>query len=287
MENQKTGSKEGSVEKKFDYDVVLLDIEGTTTPISFVKDVLFPYARDNVRAFLEKSWGTDQCQEDVKALRNQAKKDKDMEDVVLIPDEEENLSQDNSWTSKETIMDAVVANVIWQMNSDRKTTALKQLQGHIWRKAFNDGFIKGEVFDDVVTAFKRWTSNKIKIYIYSSGSTDSQKLLFGNSKFGNILQYISGHFDTTVGAKIESESYSKIADAVDMKPSRILFITDVVKESRAAFKAGYRTAISVRPGNAPVTDEDKRDFKVISTFDELFEDTEELSHATKKSKVAD
>lgn len=129
----------------FDYDVVLLDIEGTTTPISFVKDILFPYVRDNVRDFLEKYWGTDQCRVDVEALRNQAKEDKDMEDVVLIPDEEENLSQDNSGASKETIVDAVVANVIWQMNSDRKTTALKQLQGHIWRKAFDDGVIKGDV----------------------------------------------------------------------------------------------------------------------------------------------
>lgn len=143
------------------------------------------------------------------------------------------------------------------------------------------------MFDDVVTAFKRWTSNKIKIYIYSSGSTDSQKLLFGNSKCGNLLQYLSGHFDTSVGAKIELQSYKKIADAIDMKPSRILFVTDVVKESRAAFKAGYKTAISVRPGNAPLTEEDKRDFKVISSFDELFEDTEELSHAKRKSKVAD
>lgn len=271
----------------FDYDVVLLDIEGTTTPISFVKDILFPYVRDNVRDFLEKYWGTDQCRVDVEALRNQAKEDKDMEDVVLIPDEEENLSQDNSGASKETIVDAVVANVIWQMNSDRKTTALKQLQGHIWRKAFDDGVIKGEVFDDVVTAFKRWTSNKIKIYIYSSGSTDSQKLLFGNSKCGDLLQYLSGHFDTSVGAKIELQSYKKIADAIDMKPSRILFVTDVVKESRAAFKAGYKTAISVRPGNAPLTEGDKRDFKVISSFDELFEDTEELSRAKRKSKVTD
>ncbi|XP_022791022.1 enolase-phosphatase E1-like isoform X1 [Stylophora pistillata] len=226
----------------FDYDVVLLDIEGTTTPISFVKDILFPYVRDNVRDFLEKYWGTDQCRVDVEALRNQAKEDKDMEDVVLIPDEEENLSQENSGA---------------------------------------------RVFDDVVTAFKRWTSNKIKIYIYSSGSTDSQKLLFGNSKCGNLLQYLSGHFDTSVGAKIELQSYKKIADAIDMKPSRILFVTDVVKESRAAFKAGYKTAISVRPGNAPLTEEDKRDFKVISSFDELFEDTEELSRAKRKSKVTD
>jgi len=141
------------------------------------------------------------------------------------------------------------------------------------------------VFDDVVPAFNQWTSNQIKIYIYSSGSIDAQKLLFGNSKFGDLLQYIGGHFDTTVGAKTESSSYMKIAEAVDMKPSRILFVTDVIREARAAFEAGYTIAVSVRPGNAVLTNEDKKDFITISSFNELF--SEERPHRTKKSKGDD
>ncbi|KAL9953159.1 hypothetical protein ACROYT_G040529 [Oculina patagonica] len=274
------------IRDEFDYDAVLLDIEGTTTPISFVKDVLFPYAKDNVQGFLERTWETVQCKEDVMALKRQANEDKDMEGVVLIP-EEDSLSQNNTEASKEIIINAVVENVIWQMSSDRKTTALKQLQGHIWKEAFCDGKIKGEVFDDILPALKQWASEKIKVYIYSSGSVDAQKLLFGNSTFGDLLQYINGHFDTTVGAKTESGSYKKIAEAVDVKSSRILFVTDVISEARAAFEAGYTTAVSVRPGNAALTDMDKKDFTTISTFNELFEETEERPHRTKKSKEDD
>lgn len=270
---------------EIDYDAVLLDIEGTTTPISFVKDVLFPYAKDNVQGFLERNWETVQCKEDVMVLKRQAKEDKHMEGVVPIPDKKEDLSKDDDGSSKDIVIDAVVKNVTWQMSSDRKTTALKQLQGHIWKEAFESGKIKGEIFDDVVPAFKQWTSNQIKIYIYSSGSIDAQKLLFGNSKFGDLLQYISGHFDTTTGAKTESGSYKKIAEAVDMKPSRILFVTDVIKEARAAFKAGYTIAVSVRPGNAALSNEDEKDFMTISSFDELL--IEERPHRTKKLKEDD
>lgn len=246
-----------------------------TVTFEHFQDVLFPHAKDNVREFLERNWETVQCKEDVRALKSQAEKDKDMEGVVIIPDpDKENQLQDNSEVNiRESVIDAVVKNVHWQMSSDRKTTALKQLQGHIWREAFEDGKIKGEVYDDVVPAFKQWTSNDIKIYIYSSGSVDAQKLLFGNSKFGDMLQYINGHFDTTVGAKTESKSYKKIAESVSLKPSRILFVTDVINEARAAFEAGFTTAVSVRPGNAVLTETDKNNFTTIMTFEELLPKT--------------
>lgn len=262
----------------YDYEAVLLDIEGTTTPISFVKDILFPYAKKNVKVYLERNWGTTQCTEDIEALRNQAKKDKDiMEGVVSIPDlDDENQSSDDKNgvdSSRETIIDAAVKNVLWQMSSDRKTTALKQLQGHIWKEAYDDGKIKGDIFDDVTPAFKQWKSKDVKIYIYSSGSVAAQKLLFGNSKFGDLLQYINGHFDTNIGAKMESNSYEKIAEEMKMKPSSILFVTDVIGEAKAALEAGFKTAVSVRPGNADLTEADKKKFTTISTFDELFPET--------------
>ncbi|XP_068683865.1 enolase-phosphatase E1-like isoform X1 [Montipora capricornis] len=270
-----------------DLEVVLLDIEGTTTPITFVKDILFPHAKKNVRGFLERNWDTAQCKEDVLALKVQAEKDKDMDGVVSIPDFNESsqcLDLNGDKISKDSIINALVKNVIWQMNSDRKTTALKQLQGHIWKEGYDNGEIKGEIYDDVITALKHWTSNNIKIYIYSSGSVDAQKLLFGNSKFGDLLQYINGHFDTTVGAKTESKSYKTISEAIATKPSRILFVTDVTKEARAASEAGFTTAISVRPGNAVLTEKEKSSLRTISTFDELLFDIEESS-SKKKAKT--
>ncbi|XP_074631507.1 enolase-phosphatase E1-like isoform X2 [Acropora palmata] len=228
---EEMATPEGEV-SELDYEVVLLDIEGTTTPITFVKDVLFPLAKNNVRRFLERNWDSAQCQEDVLALKIQAENDKDVDGVVSILDSDNDQFKDMNGQkeSKDIIIESVVKNVIWQMNSDRKTTALKQLQGHIWREAYENEEIKGDLFEDVLPAFKYWTSNNIKIFIYSSGSIDAQRLLFGNSTFGDLLKYISGHFDTKVGAKTEPKSYKAISDIIHTKPSRILFVTDVTKE---------------------------------------------------------
>ncbi|XP_043825500.1 enolase-phosphatase E1 isoform X1 [Dromiciops gliroides] len=272
--------------------VILLDIEGTTTPIAFVKmrpqednetpslqspsvcsgyslclskDTLFSYIRENVKDYLHTHWGEEECQQDVSLLRKQAEEDSHLEGVVLIPPRSEHGADDT-----EQMIQAVVDNVYWQMSLDRKTPALKQLQGHIWRAAFADGTVKAEFFEDVVPAIRKWRQAGMKVYIYSSGSVEAQKLLFGYSTEGDILELFDGHFDTKIGHKIESESYRRIATSIGCSPNNILFLTDVTREANAAEEADVHVAVVVRPGNAGLTDDEKSYFNLITSFNELF-----------------
>ncbi|XP_035688168.1 enolase-phosphatase E1 [Branchiostoma floridae] len=245
--------------------VVLLDIEGTTTPITFVKDELFPYVRSHVRQHLEEHWQEEECQEDIAALRKQAKEDKEMDGVVLVPE----CTTDDDEETRKKVLSAVVDNVLWNMDADRKVTALKQLQGHMWRAAYQTGKIKGEVYPDVVPAIRGWLETGRQVYIYSSGSVEAQKLLFGFSSEGDLLELFSGHFDTTTGLKVETESYRRIAKAVGCDPANILFLTDVVREAKPSREAGMKTCLTVRPGNAPLTEEDWANYPVIKSFSEL------------------
>ncbi|XP_054438306.1 enolase-phosphatase E1 [Pteronotus mesoamericanus] len=210
--------------------VILLDIEGTTTPIAFVK----------------------------------AEEDSHLVGAVPIPAASENGADDLQQT-----IQAVVDNVCWQMSLDRKTTALKQLQGHMWRAAFTAGRMKAEFFEDVVPAVRKWREAGMKVYVYSSGSVEAQKLLFGYSTEGDILELIDGHFDTKIGHKVESESYRKIADSIGCSTNNILFLTDVTPEASAAEKADVHVAVVVRPGNAGLTDDEKTYYSLITSFSEL------------------
>ncbi|XP_020844058.1 enolase-phosphatase E1 isoform X2 [Phascolarctos cinereus] len=207
--------------------VILLDIEGTTTPIAFVKDTLFSYIRENVKDYLHAHWDEEECREDVSLLRKQAEEDSHLDGAVLIPPRSEHGADDT-----EQMIQAVVDNVYWQMSLDRKTPALKQLQGHIWRAAFAAGTVKAEFFEDVVPAIRKWRQAGMKVYIYSSGSVEAQKLLFGYSTEGDILELFDGHFDTKIGHKIESESYRRIATSIGCSPNNILFLTDVTRGKR-------------------------------------------------------
>uniref|UniRef100_A0A8C6FSM2 Uncharacterized protein n=1 Tax=Moschus moschiferus TaxID=68415 RepID=A0A8C6FSM2_MOSMO len=133
------------------------------------------------------------------------------------------------------MIQAVVDTVCWQMSLDRKTTALKQLQGHMWREAFKAGHMKAEFFEDVVP-----------VYIYFSGSVEAQKLLYGHSTEGDILELVDGHFDTKIGHKVESESYRKIASSIGCSTNN-LFLRDVSREASAAEEAARHVAVVVRP----------------------------------------
>ncbi|XP_041468084.1 enolase-phosphatase E1-like [Lytechinus variegatus] len=252
--------------------IILLDIEGTTTPITFVADVLFPYIRENVAEYLDAHWKEEQCQQDIEALRLQAELDKEADGVVSIPDASDKESDE------ETIKEAVVKNVLWLMDADRKVTALKQLQGHMWQDAYGSK-IKGELYKDVVPCIKRWKEEEKDVYIYSSGSVQAQKLLFGNSVEGDILPLLSGHYDTKIGAKVEKESYTRIADDLKVEPGEILFLTDVTREARPAKEAGLKSAILVRPGNKALTDEEKKEFDLLESFKELWPDWEDKDDA--------
>ncbi|RVE47491.1 hypothetical protein evm_007902 [Chilo suppressalis] len=203
--------------------ILLLDIEGTTTSISFVKEKLFPYAEENVKQFLDSQWESDDVKGAVSALRKLALEDKEknVDGVVAIPGED---------ASKEDQIEGLVNSVKWQMSSDRKAGPLKLLQGLIWKQGYDSGDIKGHVYDDVLPALEQWRATEgQKIYIYSSGSVDAQKLLFGQSLAGDLLPHIDGHFDTAVGAKQEAVSYVKIAEKIGCQPAEILFLTDILK----------------------------------------------------------
>ncbi|XP_042192896.1 enolase-phosphatase E1 [Callorhinchus milii] len=245
--------------------VLLLDIEGTTTPISFVQDVLFPYIKKHVKGYLQEHYEEKECQEDIQLLKKQAADDQRLLQVAAPPPD--SLLGENA--SKEQAIEEVVDNVLRQMSQDRKTTALKQLQGHMWRAAYASGEVKGEVYEDVVPAIKEWRKAGKKVYIYSSGSVEAQRLLFGHSSEGDLLELFNGHFDTKIGSKVEMESYKQIAQSIGCSTDTILFLTDVTKEARAAEQAGLHVTIVVRPGNAELTEAEKSYYKCVTSFSEV------------------
>ncbi|XP_017762036.1 PREDICTED: enolase-phosphatase E1 [Eufriesea mexicana] len=251
--------------------VILVDIEGTTTSISFVKDTLFPYVRENLKKYIETKWEDEEFKQDFEKLKEQAKKDEEDKIDGFVPITGANVEEER---------ESLVKNILWQMDCDRKTGALKQLQGHVWREAYNSGTVKAHVYEDVPKALESWTSDGKKVYVYSSGSIEAQKLLFGHSVHGDLLKHFSGYFDTEIGAKQESSSYKNILSKIGAEPSNVIFLTDVVKEAAAAKEAGLSTVIVLREGNAPLTDEERVTYITIKSFLDLTFQT-----STKRQKL--
>ncbi len=233
--------------------VILLDIEGTTTPVSFVFEVLFPFAREAVAGFLAAQGQEPEVQADLELLRQEYDGDRTF-DLAALP----------VWEGD--IPTAAVPYIHYLMDCDRKSTGLKSLQGKLWDQGYGDGRLQSQVFPDVKPAFQRWTAAGKSLYIFSSGSIQAQKLLFAHTPEGDLTTYLSGYFDTTSGPKRESASYHSIASAIAQPPPQILFISDVVAELSAAQSAGLQTAFSYRPGNASA---DPQGFRLIHSFDDL------------------
>ncbi|XP_046558030.1 enolase-phosphatase E1-like [Haliotis rubra] len=244
---------------------VVVDIEGTTTPISFVKETLFPFVTDNLDTYLKKHYDDTETQKDIAALRSLAAKDKSdsVDGVVEIPE---------SSADKEEILKAVAENVRWQMSNDRKSTELKQLQGHVWQEGYESGRLKGELFDDVAAVIQQLSEEGIKLYVYSSGSVEAQKLLFANTQDGDLVEMFTDFFDTTIGSKTESSSYKTIVTKVGCENDEILFLTDTPEEAKAACQAGLRSTLVIRPGNQDLTEEHLQNFSCIEKFEELYGD---------------
>ncbi|KAJ1991331.1 enolase-phosphatase E1 [Dimargaris cristalligena] len=253
---------------QLDYDAVLLDIEGTTTPISFVHDVLFPYVLDNAQKFLETRWASDELQPYLEGLKIQADLDREqgLAQTPSIPD----LKSDS--VSKEDKIEAIIANIRFQVSIDRKIKALKDFQGYMWNVGYADGELKSIMYDDVIDAMQRWKELGKPVYIYSSGSIAAQKLLFRYTNKGDLTPGLQGYYDTTSGSKLSPESYAAITTDMGFAPSRVLFVTDNPKEVQAARSAGLQTAASVRPGNpalpAEMTDDPQQ--LIIQSFASLF-----------------
>jgi enolase-phosphatase E1 len=206
---------------------MLLDIEGTTTPISFVYDCLFPYAREHLVSFVQSHFDELAVKEFAAIAREQGR--------PFSPDAA-----------------GLAAEALAQMDEDRKSGCLKLLQGQIWESGYQSGQLQSEVFPDVPEAFARWKQEGRGIAIYSSGSVQAQKLLFAHTRYGDLRSSLSDYFDTGVGPKREPESYTRIAKKLGTSPEHILFATDIGEEAHAAVQAGLRTVILQRPGNVPV-----------------------------------
>jgi enolase-phosphatase E1 len=236
--------------------VVLLDIEGTTTPIDFVYKTLFPYASKNVESFLAEQFAEPEIQTIVRDL--QAEHAKDLAAGLAPPTCRASSNQELS---------ECVAYVHWLMARDSKSTPLKSLQGKIWQRGFESGALHGEVYADVPPAFARWRRQECEIAIYSSGSALAQKLLFGSVATGDLTLEISAFFDTEIGIKSAPESYTKIAAAMARSPWEFLFLSDAKKEVEAAQSAGMSAALCDRSRSPADGNAD-----TITTFDEVLPD---------------
>ena len=217
---------------------IVTDIEGTTSSISFVKEVLFPYARDRMEDFI--------CSH--------------LDDMMV----RQALDDIDNAVGRLLNVDEAVAQLIAWIDEDRKITPLKNLQGMIWEAGYQDGDFHGHVYPDAVEGLRRWQAAGIDLYVYSSGSVQAQKLLFGHTEAGDLTPLFSGYFDTRIGAKLQPDSYRRIAEQVGVPAAEILFLSDLVEELDAAREAGMQTLCLARegepnPGQHPVA----RDFGEI------------------------
>lgn len=235
---------------------ILLDIEGTITPVTFVHEVLFPYARAHVRDYLALHFNSAECLADVSQLRDEhardAQAERDPPPLLTEP--------------AEKAIDTLGAYVLWLIDRDRKSPGLKSLQGKIWEQGYADGSLTAPLFTDVLPAIKKARRAGMTIQIFSSGSVFAQRLLFAHTNAGDVTKLIDGYFDTTTGPKIASASYHQIASTLRIAPAEVLFISDVVTELDAAGASGMQTLLCVRPGNQP---QPAGPHKIIHSFAEL------------------
>ena len=236
---------------------ILLDIEGTTSPLRFVYQVLFPFARAHLRDYLSRKLDSEEVQRDLFMLREEHRADVTL---GLAPP---------AWVddSRDAQMESMERYVFWLMDRDRKSTGLKSLQGKVWRQGYLSGALKSEVFPDVPPALKYWKGKSLDVRIFSSGSVLAQKLFFTHTQVGDLSKFLQGYFDTAWGAKTSDESYRRIAGEFHLPPSGILFISDTLAELDAARQAGLATLLCVRTAALPRSEENGH--RVIDNFSEI------------------
>ncbi|HEV3455927.1 MAG TPA: acireductone synthase [Thermoanaerobaculia bacterium] len=209
---------------------LLLDVEGTTTAIAFVYDVLFPYAAARLEATCARRAAEPEVARAISRLR------------------EEHAAE--AAAGRPAFGDGAPY-ARWLMARDRKSTGLKALQGLIWEEGYAGGELRGHVFADVPPALAAWRAAGVRLRVFSSGSRRAQQLLFAHSDFGDLTAFFDGFHDTTTGPKLERSSYVAIGEAFALPPAALLFLSDTVAELDAAAAAGYRTGLLERPGNRP------------------------------------
>lgn len=220
---------------------ILTDIEGTTSSISFVKDVLFPYARERLPAFVV----THTDNPDVQHWLHDAAKE-----AGLVS------------ATQQEIIDLLLS---W-IDADRKSTALKALQGMIWEEGYASGEFRAHIYPDAASQLREWHASGKHLYVYSSGSVPAQKLLFEHTEAGDLTRFFSGYFDTEIGAKRDADSYRRITVAIGSPASEILFLSDIVEELDAARAAGMQTTLLAR---APALCDTVSSHPCVATFDAI------------------
>lgn len=203
---------------------VVTDIEGTTSSISFVKDVLFPYAAEHMAQFIQDNQTLSEVTEQLNQIS-----------------QEQNIDRHN--------LEGIIEQLLEWIKQDVKATPLKALQGLIWEAGYKNGSYQAHMYDDATEVLKIWHASDLPIYVYSSGSIYAQKLFYGYSEAGNLLPLFSGHFDTTIGHKQECESYQAIQLFLDVPADSLLFLSDIEGELDAAKAAGFQTCHIIRDSN--------------------------------------
>jgi enolase-phosphatase E1 len=218
---------------------IVTDIEGTTTSLSFVKDVLFPYSRRHMVQFVKEHAGEPRVQEQLDRARDIAGR---------------GLNDDQ-----------LIEQLIRWIDNDEKIPPLKALQGMIWRAGYENGDFTGHVYPDVVENIQKWHVRGIKLFVFSSGSVQAQKLIFGYSDAGDLTPLFTGFFDTRAGNKREESAYRNITEKIGVQPDAVLFLSDVQEELDAAAAAGMQTVWVVREG----TFSKRAVHPQVSSFDEV------------------
>lgn len=218
---------------------IVTDIEGTTSSILFVKDVLFPYARANLAGFIRSHTNDPQ----VKTL---------LKDVCKE-------------VGSEMPAEQIITQLIQWIDEDKKATPLKSLQGLIWEAGYRQGDFKGHIYPDAAANLKAWKAQGLDLYIYSSGSVYAQKLLFAHTEYGDLTPLFSGYFDTHIGSKQEQQSYGNIAAQLAMPANQLLFLSDIKEELDAAKAAGFQT-IWLNRDSAP---DPQAGHRQVSSFDQI------------------
>lgn len=218
---------------------ILTDIEGTTSSIGFVHEILFPYAKTALPDFVREH----QRESGVATLLDQVR---------------EAVSEPEATTER------VIEVLLGWLDEDKKATPLKALQGLIWERGYRAGDYAGHVYADATRNLRRWHEAGLPIYVYSSGSTQAQELLFRHSDAGDLTPLFAGYFDTRVGPKREQDSYAAIANDIRLPPDEILFLSDVAAELDAAEAAGMRTIQLVRDGTI-----ERGRHRAVQDFDEI------------------
>ena len=203
---------------------ILIDIEGTVSPISFIKEILFPYSKEKMEKFVREN--------------------------INNPEIKKILEQVREIEGKKLTVDEIIQTLKKWIDEDRKIAPLKDIQGFIWKEGFEKGKLKAPLYKDAYEKIKEWKQKGYRLYIYSSGSVQAQKLFFSHTQYGDLTGYFDGYFDTKTGSKKEKQSYIKIASKIGLKPEQILFLSDNPEEITAAAQAGMKVYRLVRPEDA-------------------------------------